>query len=268
MEAPTWGRVAAGALLAVLLLAAGCGGAADPPGAAGAAAASAPAPSPTGDLLVFAAASLGDAFAEVAAELEGSHPGVEVRLNLAGSQRLAAQILEGAPADVFASANAEQMDTVADGAGLEGQATTFASNRLAIAVEPGNPLGVRGLRDLARPGLTLVMAAEDVPAGRYARQALKAAGVTASPASLEQDVRAVLSRVALGEADAGIVYRSDIAAAAGDVEEVEIQRNVAVAYPIAVLGGAPNPEAARAFVDLVTSPRGQAILTEHGFSPP
>jgi molybdate transport system substrate-binding protein len=224
----------------------------------------------SGEVVAFAAASLTDAFEALAMAFSEANPAVKVTSNFAGSQQLAGQITQGAPASVFASANQTQMDVVADAGLIAGQPQVFASNRLTIAVEPGNPLGIKGLADLARPDITLVMAAEEVPAGQYARQALDAAGVQVAPASLETDVRAVLSKVALGEADAGIVYRSDVVAADGDVDAVEIPaaQNVPAAYPIAVLADAPNLAAARAFVDFVTSKQGQHILAEHGFAAP
>jgi len=254
----------AGLGLALLLLAVACGGGQTAP----AEQVSPGAASPWGEVLVFAAASLTDAFEEIAMELSEANPGAKVTYNFAGSQQLAGQITQAAPADVFASANQTQMDVVADAGLVAAEPQIFTSNLLEIAVEPGNPLGIQGLADLSRPDVTLVMAAEEVPAGQYARQALDAAGVQVTPASLETDVRAVLSKVALGEADAGIVYRSDIAAAGDDVEGVEIplDQNVPASYPIAVLTSAPNPAAARAFVDFVTSRRGQEILAKHGFA--
>jgi molybdate transport system substrate-binding protein len=221
-----------------------------------------------GEVVVFAAASLTDAFAAVSEALAERHPELTVLYNLAGSQQLAGQLVEGAPADVFASANQRQMDVVGDAGLLAGEPAPFIANELAVAVEPGNPLGIQGLADLGRPGVTLVLAAPEVPAGQYAREALAAAGVQARPASLEQDVRAVLQRVALGEADAGIVYRSDLAAEA-DVEGVEIpgEQNVVATYPIAALSAAPNPDGAQVFIEFVRSDEGQAILAEHGFTP-
>jgi len=224
----------------------------------------------SGEVVVFAAASLTDAFEELAETFSDANPGIEVVLNLAGSQTLASQILEGAPADVFAAANEPQMNRVADAGELAADPRVFTENRLAIAVEPGNPLGITGLDDLADGDLLLVLPAEEVPAGRYARQALDAAGVTAQPVSLEQDVRAARSKVELGEADASIVYSSDIVAADGRVDGVELppEQNVPATYPIARLVDAPNPEVADAFVDLVLTEQGQEILADHGFTAP
>lgn len=234
-----------------MVLLAGCGGA-----------------STEGEVVVFAAASLTDAFDDIGDAFTAANPGVTVTYNFAGSQTLATQINEGAPADVFASANQTQMDAVADGGGLAAEAQPFTANVLEIAVEPGNPLGIETLADLARPDVTLVLAAAEVPAGQYAREALANAGVTVEPASLEQDVRAVLSRVSLGEADAGIVYASDVASAGDEVEGVPIPdgQNVPATYPIATLAEAPNPEAADAFVAFVLSEEGRAILADHGFT--
>jgi len=219
-----------------------------------------------GDVTVFAAASLTDAFERIGQVFEARHPDATVRFNFAGSQRLAAQIVEGAPADVFASADARQMEAVE----AANAPVTFAGNVLQIVVEPGNPRDVTELGDLGDRDITVVLAADEVPAGRYARQALDAAGVTVAPVSLETDVRAVLSKVALGEADAGIVYASDVAAAGDAVTGIAIARdhNPAAAYPAAVLEGAPNPAGGQAFLDLLTSPEGQRVLRDAGFSTP
>jgi molybdate transport system substrate-binding protein len=256
------------------LLAAGCGSANDgsePAVAADGVAADGPAgDGRSGEVLVFAAASLTDAFGAIADAFTDANPQVEVVLNLAGSQTLASQIVEGAPADVFASANTAQMDVVAEAGALARAPEVFTTNRLAIAVEPGNPLGITGLEDLADPGLLLVLPAEEVPAGRYARQALDAAGVAATPASLERDVRAARTKVELGEADVSIVYASDIVAADGRVDGVQLpdEQNVPAAYPIARLAEAPNAEVADAFVAFVLSEPGQRILAEYGFTAP
>jgi molybdate transport system substrate-binding protein len=225
---------------------------------------------PEGETVVFAAASLTDAFEEMGESFEGSHPGAGVIFNFAGSHQLAGQIVQGAPADVFASANSDQMEIVAGAGLLTGEPLVFASNRLVIVVEPGNPWGLTNLSDLAHPQLTVVLASEDVPAGRYSRQALQLAGVEVTPASLEADVRAVLAKVALGEADAGIVYHSDIVAAGSEVETIGIAEslNVAAVYPIATLAAGSSPDRGRAFVDLVLSEAGSQILERYGLGPP
>ncbi len=224
----------------------------------------------SGTITVFAAASLADAFEAVGDAFVDAHPGSDVVLNDAGSQVLAGQIMEGAPVDVFASANPRHMAAVRDGGHVSGEPRAFAANRLAIAVEPGNPLGIDGLGDLSDPDLVVVLPAEEVPAGDYARQALADAGVRVSPASLEPNVRAALSKVALGEADASIVYSSDVVAADGRVTGVDIPAavNVRATYPIAVMTGAPNPTGAEAFVDFLLGDEGQAILSDHGFMAP
>lgn len=222
------------------------------------------------EVVVFAAASLAEAFTDLAEAYSAAHPDVRAVVNAAGSQTLAHQIIRGAPGDVFASADATQMAAVADAGHLARPAEVFASNRLAIAVEAGNPLGIQGLADLADPGVVVVLPAEQVPAGAYARQALAAAGVTLTPASLERDVLAARSKVALGEADAAIVYVTDVAGADGRVEGVAIAPdvNVRAAYHIGVLTNATDAEAAGAFLDLVLADQGQEILAQHGLGPP
>lgn len=221
-------------------------------------------------LTVFAAASLTDAFAELADAFAADHPGVRVDVNAAGSQTLAHQINQGAPADVFASSAAEQMAVVEEAGNLAAQPRVFAANRLAIAVEEGNPRGVRGLADLADPDLVVALPGEQVPAGAHARRVLDAAGVTVEPATLEADVRTALGRVVLGEADASVVYASDVVAADGRVDGVAIPEgaNVTVAYPIAALAGPADPADARAFVAFVLGEEGQAILARHGLRAP
>lgn len=256
-----WGGAAA---LALTVAVAACGSAEDA-GGGGRASGTA-----SGQLLVFAAASLTDAFDELGEAFVAANPGVAVVVNHAGSQTLAAQLVEGAPADVFASADPVQMDAVADEGLLADQAERFAANRLAIAVEPDDPLGIGGLADLADPDLVVVLPAEENPAGRYAREALDAAGVEVAPASLERDVRAALSKVELGEADASIVFASDLVASDGRADAVVIPtgQNVRATYAIAVLADAPNPSAAEAFVAFVLSDEGQAVLASHGFEAP
>jgi molybdate transport system substrate-binding protein len=224
----------------------------------------------SGELTVFAAASLTDAFEAIGERFEAANPDVGVSFNFGSSSTLATQIAEGAPADVFASANQTQMDVVTHAGLVAGERADFAGNSLEIAVEPGNPLGIGSLEDLARSDVTLVLAAEAVPAGQYAREALDAREIEVEPASLEIDVRAVLSRITLGEADAGIVYASDVVAAGEDVEGVEIpaEQNVRASYPIATLADAPNSTAGDAFVDYVLSSEGQEVLRAFGFTAP
>ncbi|MBW3603942.1 MAG: molybdate ABC transporter substrate-binding protein [Actinobacteria bacterium] len=223
-----------------------------------------------GDVLVFAAASLTDAFTEIGEIVERQHPQVTVTFNFAGSQQLATQIIEGARADVFASADQAQMATVVDAGAVAGIPVVFARNQLAIAVEAGNPASVSSLRDLQRDDVTVVLAAEQVPAGRYTREALDRAGVTLAPVSLETDVRAVLTKVALGEVDTGIVYTSDLAAAGDRVDGVAIpdEHNVTATYPIATLATAENPAGAQTFIDAVRSDSGRTVLKRAGFGAP
>lgn len=251
-----------GVLAAAGLLLASCAGAAD--------GAPASVSSLSGDLLVSAAASLTDAFAAVAAAFETVNPDVAVVLNLAGSSTLREQILEGAPADVFASANASNMEQLVAAGEVAGRPAVFATNELEIAVPPGNPAEITGLGDFARGELLIGLCGEGVPCGDFARQALAKAGVTPALDTNEPDVRALLTKIEAGELDAGITYVTDVAAAGGAVEGVDIpeDQNVVAAYPIAVLVNAPNPDAAAAFVDFVLSAEGRALLAAYGFASP
>jgi molybdate transport system substrate-binding protein len=223
-----------------------------------------------GELLVSAAASLTDAFAEVESAFEEENRDVDVVLNLGSSSALREQILEGAPADVFASANTSNMDQVADAGELSGEAEIFVTNSLQIAVPTGNPAGVTGLEDFAREELLIGLCVEDVPCGDFGRQALDNAGVTPSIDTNEPDVRALLTKIEAGELDAGITYVTDVLSTSGTVEGLEIpaEVNVVAEYPIATLAGAPNPITAAAWVEFVLSDEGQAILTSYGFISP
>ena len=211
-------------------------------------------------VVVFAAASLTDAFEEIAETYE-ARTGDEVVVSFAGSSDLAAQIGEGAPADVFASADLANMAKV-DAAG---SARTFATNRAAIAVEPGNPRSIATLDDLVDPDLLVVVCAEQVPCGAYTSAVLDRAGVELAPVSFESNVRAVLTKVVLGEADAGIVYSTDVAAADGAVDGVSIddEFNVEATYPIVALADAGDD-----FVEFVMGDAAQQILRDHGFGAP
>jgi molybdate transport system substrate-binding protein len=257
-------RLAAGLGLVVVL--AGCGGS---PASSADAAGSGADGELSGTLTVLAAASLTDVFPDLGDRLMENHPSLEVRFSFAGSSALATQIVQGAPADVFASANESQMRVVTDGALHAGDPTVFAENVLEIAVPPGNPGGVTGLPDFADPGLALAICARDVPCGAAARQVFEAAGVTAVPDTEEEDVRAALTKVELGEVDAALVYASDVHSAGSAVEGIPFpEAEQAVnAYPICILEAAPNPDAAQAFVDLVRSQEGQAALEDAGFRP-
>ncbi len=186
--------------------------------------------------------------------------------NYAGSQTLASQIEQGAQADVFASADTAHMKILQDAGLLAGTPRVFAHNRLEIAVERGNPKAIHGLADLARPGLVIVLADPSVPAGKYAQQALAKAGVSVKPASLELQVTSVLTKVALGEADAGVVYVSDVVTS-GKVDGIAIPdaQNVIADYPIAKLSSAQNAKGANDFITFLLSSKGQAILFGAGF---
>jgi len=220
-------------------------------------------------ILVSAAASLTDAFAVIEDEFEANHPGTDVVLNLAGSASLREQLLEGAPVDVFASANESVMATVVAGGQAAQAPVVFAHNRLQIAVPRGNPGAVTGLSDFADDGLLIGLCAEGVPCGDLARQVLAAADIVPSVDTLETDVRSLLTKIEEGEIDAGIVYRSDVHGAGGTVEPVEVRvaGDFVAGYPIVVVEGAPNPGGASKFVDFVLSETGQRILVDHGFTP-
>lgn len=222
------------------------------------------------ELFVSAAASLHEAFGAVAEEFEADHPNVNVILNFAGSSTLREQILEGAPADVFASASVPIMDDVVAAGGASGEPGLFALNQLQIAVPAGNPAGVDGLDDLANPDLLIGLCAPGVPCGEFAREALAKAGVVPSLDTNEPDVRSLIGRIEAGELDAGITYVTDVVAAGDDVAGIDISEelNVVVEYPIAVLANAGDEDLADAFIAFVLSDEGQAIMTEFGFSSP
>lgn len=251
------------------VLAAACGGQ-----GAGGATAVGPAgradPRPGGPVTVFAAASLTEAFAALGEAFSAANPGASVRFNFASSSALAAQIGQGAPADVFASADEAHMATVVEAVGTIGHPQVFATNRLQVIVAPGNPLGIDELQDLAHPDVVVVAAAPQVPIGRYTAQLLDHAGVSVPFRSYEETVKGVVTKVTLGEADAGVVYRTDVRAAGDRAAGVDIpaELDVVAPYPIAVPADAPNPQGGAAFVEFVGSPAGAAILEAHGFGPP
>ena len=255
--------------VAAALVLAGCGGTSD--GATAAPAGSSAADDGlSGSLTVFAAASLTDVFTGLGEQLEAGNPDLDVQFNFAGSSALATQLTQGAPADVFASANEAQMAVVTEAGLADGDPAVFAANVLQIAVPAGNPAGVTGLADLAREELTVAVCAPQVPCGAAAEDVLAAAGVTAAPDTLEEDVRAALTKVELGEVDAALVYTTDVTAAGDAVEGIDVpEAEQAVnEYPIAALGEAPNPTAAAAFVELVRSEQGQQALADAGFRTP
>lgn len=222
----------------------------------------------SGTLTVFAAASLTVTFDELRTTFMEQHPGVTFpEITYDGSATLAKQIQEGAPADVFASADEKNMDKVAT---LVTDRVDFASNTLRIAVAPGNPKHITGLADLAKDGVVTVICAPEVPCGSAAHTALDAAGVTLKPASEEQNVTAVLTKVASGDADAGLVYATDVESSGGTVEGVDFPQAAKAVnvYPIAALADSKNQAAARAFIDLVTGDAGHQILAAAGFGQP
>lgn len=221
----------------------------------------------SGSLSVYAAASLATAFDRIAEEFETENPGVDILpLVYDGSSTLARQIIEGAPADVFAAADEKNMESVAEAGLTAGSAALFASNTLVIVVPAGNPGGVTSLDDLANPDLSIVLCAPEVPCGAASMALLADADVVAQPVSVEQNVTAVLTKVATGEADAGLVYRTDVFGR-DDVESIvpDGAAEVVNRYPIAALSDAANPVAADAFVAFVLGARGQEILTDAGF---
>lgn len=219
---------------------------------------------------VFASVSLTEVFDELEAPFEDAHPGVDLQFSFAGSSDLATQIRNGAPADVFASADEAQMQLVVDDGLVDGDPRPFATNRLTIAVPDGNPAGIESLTDLADRSLVLVACAPQVPCGGVAQRVAADAGVDLRPDSEEPDVRSVLAKVQAGEADAGLTWVTDVAATDG-VEAVDIGDGDAVhtVYPIAVLApaGGPSDDVAAAFVDFVLGPEGQRVLAAAGFAP-
>ena len=226
-------------------------------------------PSVSGDIQVFAAASLTAAFTEIGDAFMTEHPDATVTFNFAGSSDLVAQIGEGAPADVFASADLSNMTKLTDAGNNAGDPEVFANNVAEIIVEPGNPKGITGVQDLTREDLIVVQCAAEVPCGKYATKIFENAGITVDPKSFEENVKAVVTKVTLGEADAGIVYRTDVTAAGDAAAGVEIpdDLNVVAEYPIAVTAEAKNADGARAFIDFVLSDAGQKILDSYGFLP-
>lgn len=248
----------------VALTLAGCGD--DTPAASSSSDSPSSAASLSGTINVFAAASLTESFTQIGKDFEAAHPGVKVTFNFAGSSALAQQINQGAPADVFASAAPKNMDQVTD----KNSPTTFVTNTLEIAVPPGNPGKITGLKDFADKSKKIALCAPQVPCGAASETVFKAAGITPQPDSLEQDVKAALTKVSLGEVDAALVYKTDVQAAKGKVEGIAFpEASEAVnKYPIATLTKAPNADGAKAFVDYVLSDKGKAVLTAAGFAAP
>ena len=223
------------------------------------------------DVTVFAAASLTAAFTDLGDAFAGVEPDVGIRFSFAGSSELVAQIVEGAPADVFASADLDNMARLVDAGDVAaGAPVVFATNVAEIIVETGNPNGIVGVADLADDDLVVVQCAPQVPCGGYAEQVLANAGLTVAPRSFESSVSGVVAKVTLGEADAGIVYRTDVLEAGEGAAGVAIadEVNVTAEYPIAVTADASNPADAERFIEFVTSDAGQQILERYGFGAP
>lgn len=261
-------RAAATALTAALLVPlAACGNDDTDKGTDGATASGSASGAPAADLTVLAAASLTDVFKTAGAAYEKAHPGTKITFSFAGSQELVAQVSQGSPADVLVTADTKSMDKVKADTGTP---KIIAKNRLVIATGEGNPHQVDDLKDLADTKLKVVLAAPEVPAGKYSKQVLDAQKITVKPVSQEPNVRAVLSKVELGEADAGLVYKTDAESAKEKVDAVEIpdDRNAIAKYPAATLKGSGNAEAAAAFVAWLSSPEGQKILQDAGFQKP
>jgi len=252
-------RVIGPAAAALLLMGAAACGAEDDPGT-----------STETTLTVFAAASLTDTFTEIGQHFEASHEGVTVTLNFAGSSDLVAQIQQGAPADVFASADTANMDKATTDDLVEGDPVDFASNTLQIAVLPDNPADVESLQDLAGPGTKVVLCAPEVPCGAAATTIEESAGVDIQPVSDEASVTDVLNKVVTGEADAGLVYVTDVIGAGTDVQGITFPESDAAVnvYPIAALTDSENIDLAQEFVALVTGDAGQTVLADAGFAEP
>jgi molybdate transport system substrate-binding protein len=248
--------------LAFALVGAGCGGGHD-------ARSGSASGGPAGTVTVLAAASLTESFTQIGKDFEKANPGVRVRFSFGGSSTLAQQITAGAPADVFAAASPATMKQVTDAGLATGQASVFARNQLVIAVPKGNPKRITGLGGLTAPGTKVALCAPAVPCGMAAAKASDAAGIRLTPVTLEQDVKAALSKVRLGEVDAALVYRTD-ARAAADVDGVEFPESVRALndYPVVALAKGPNPGGAKAFVEYARSESAAAALTRAGFQRP
>ncbi|MFC9510417.1 molybdate ABC transporter substrate-binding protein [Streptomyces sp. NPDC057002] len=227
-------------------------------------------PKLSGEVTVFAAASLKESFTTLGKEFEKDHPGTKVTFNFGGSDTLAASITSGAPADVFAAASTKTMAIVTDQKDAAGTPATFVRNQLEIATLPGNPHRISSLKDLTKSGLKVVLCDKTVPCGAAAQKALDASSLKLTPVSYEQDVKSALTKVELKEADAAVVYKTDVRAAGDKVEGVEFPESAKAVndYPISLLKNAPNPDTAKAFMALVRSAEGQKVLSGAGFLKP
>jgi molybdate transport system substrate-binding protein len=244
----------------VTLLLAACGGAAVEPAAS-------PTPGVSGSLTVLAAASLTQSFTKIGDQVHAKYPGVDVKFSFAGSPTLVTQIQQGAPADVFASADQANMQKVVAGGFALTAPVVFAHNKLVIAVQAGNPKHIASVSDLTNPGIKVDVCAPGVPCGTYATAVFGKAGIKVTPVSQEQDVKSVLTKVGLGEADAGIVYVTDVKSGGTQVEGVAIPDNLnaTAEYPVVELKTTQSEPAAKAFVDYVVGAQGQKVLADFGF---
>jgi molybdate transport system substrate-binding protein len=260
------GAVLVAALVALLGLAlAACGGS-----DSGSGSQSSSAQAPPRTLTVSAAASLTEVYQSLGQQFQAANPGVTVKFNFGGSDQLAQQVVQGAPADVLATASPTTMQTAVQAGKIQGEPIIYATNKLQIAVAPNNPKQVAQLADLNKPGVTSVVCAPAVPCGAAAVAAEKAANVTLKPVSEEQDVKGVLTRVETGNADGGLVYVTDVKSAAGKVTGVDFPqasaKGVTQSYPIGVVTGSADPQLAQSWVSFVTGPQGKAALTQAGFA--
>ncbi|GAB3311146.1 molybdate ABC transporter substrate-binding protein [Epidermidibacterium keratini] len=259
-----------GALSAAVLLVAGCGSdSADSSGAAGSGSGDASAEAVSGELQVFAAASLKESYEQLASDLKEANPDLAITFQYGASGQLATQIEQGAPADVFSSADEVSMTKLAD-AGLVEEPKVIAKNVLQIVVPAGNPATIETLADLQNPDLTIVTCAAAAACGKITASLEEQVGYKVASDSQEPDVKSVLQKVSLGEADAGLVYVTDVKSAGDKVEGIDIPEaaELSNSYPIAAVKGAPNAEAATAFIEYVESDAGQKILADHGFLAP
>jgi molybdate transport system substrate-binding protein len=261
-------RITAALAAASLAFVAGCGSSKDSGGGSSSAAASGPVVN--GTVTVFAAASLTETFTALGKKFEAAHKGVTVKLSFAGSDALAAQINQAAPADVFAAASDKTMKLVTDAGNGVGTPTIFAKNQLEIAVPADNPAKITSLADLAKPTVKLGLCAATVPCGAAATTVFTVAALTVKPVTLETDVKSLLTKVQLGEVDAGLVYKTDVASGGTKIKGIEFPESAKAItnYPIIVVKNAPNSTGAAAFLAYITGPIGQAALTAAGFAKP
>ena len=261
----------AGVGAAALLALSACSSSDDASGSSGEQKSSASSsPKLSGTVTVFAAASLKESFTTLGKDFEKAHPGTKVTFNFGGSDTLAASITGGAPADVFAAASPKTMAIVTDKNDAATAPATFVRNQLEIATLPGNPDKVASLKDLTKSGLKVVLCDKTVPCGAAAQKALDASKLKLTPVSYEQDVKSALTKVELKEADAAVVYKTDVKAAGDKVEGVEFPESADAIneYPIALLKDAPNAAAAKAFIAYVLSDKGKTVLSAAGFVSP